>query len=304
MSERPEKMALCPQETVFACAVCGEPLALDAQTSRCVNGHVFDIAREGYVNLLLPQHRHSKDPGYSKEMIAGRRDFFDAGHYRALADGVGDVIVSYLPASAERVVVDAGCGEGYYLRRLRARLVEQGQEASTVLCGIDISKHAIRVAAKRDPRGLYAVSGTYRMPVLPDRVDVLLTHFSPVSATDFRRVVRPGGVVLVGGPGEEHLYSFKELLYDTPAKHEPAPTLAGESGFELINVHRIRYKLALRGPDEVANLLVMTPYYWSVDQATQTRLAELGSLDTEVDVIVHAYRRTGNDQASRGRPAE
>lgn len=305
MPERPEKLALSPRATVFACAVCGEPLARDGQSSRCVNGHVFDIAREGYVNLLLPQHRHSKDPGYSKEMITGRRDFFDVGHYRALADGVAGVVVSYLPDSAERVVVDAGCGEGYYLRRLRARLVEQGQEASTVLCGIDISKHAIRVAAKRDPRGLYAVAGTYRMPVLPDRVDVLLTHFSPVSAADFRRVVRPGGVVLVGGPGEDHLYSFKELLYDTPAKHEPAaPTLAGESGFELTNVHRIRYKLALRGPGEVASLLMMTPYYWSVDQATQARLAELGSLDTEVDVIVHAYRRTDNDQASRQRPAE
>ncbi len=305
MPEQPERLTQRPKGTVFACPVCGEPLAQGDQTFRCVNRHVFDVAREGYVNLLLPQHRHSKDPGYSKEMIAARRGFFDAGHYQQLADGVVDVIVSYLPESAERAVVDAGCGEGYYLRRLRARLVEQGQEASTVLCGIDISKHAIRVAAKRDPRGLYAVAGTYRMPVLPDRVDVLLTHFSPVSAADFRRVVRPGGVVLVGGPGEDHLYSFKELLYDTPAKHEPAPpTLAGESGFELINVHRIRYKLALRGPDEVANLLVMTPYYWSVDQATQARLAELGSLDTEVDVIVHAYRRTDNDQASRGRLVE
>ena len=304
MPDRPEKLALCVRGTLFACPVCGEPLALATQSSRCVNGHVFDIAREGYINLLLPQHRRSKDPGYNKEMIAGRRDFFDAGHYQALADGVAVVTVSYLPDSAERVVVDAGCGEGYYLRRLRARLVGQGQEESTVLCGIDISKHAIRVAAKRDPRGLYAVAGTYRMPVLPERVDVLLTHFSPVSAADFRRVLRPGGVLLVGGPGENHLYSFKELLYDAPARHEPVPTLADESGFELINVHRIQYKLALRGPGEVANLLGMTPYYWSVDQATQGRLAELDSLDTEVDVVVHAYRCADNDQANGQRPAE
>ncbi|MDQ3761564.1 MAG: methyltransferase domain-containing protein [Actinomycetota bacterium] len=126
-----------------------------------------------------------RTPGYSKEMIAGRRDFFDAGHYQILADGVADVMISYLPGEAERVVVDAGCGEGYYLRRLRARLGEQGPDASTVLGGIDISKHAIRVAAKRDPRGLYAVAGTHHVPVLPDRVDVLLTHFSPVSAADF-----------------------------------------------------------------------------------------------------------------------
>ncbi len=287
-----EGLASRTHGAVFACPVCGEPLAGDDRAFQCVKGHAFDIAREGYVNLLLPQHRHSKDPGYSKEMISGRRRFFDAGHYQLLADRIADVIISYSPGRAERAVVDAGCGEGYYLRRLSARLVEQGQDGSTVLCGIDISKHAIRVAAKRDPRGLYAVAGTYQMPVLPNVVDVLVSHFSPVSAADFRRVVRPGGVVLVGGPGEDHLYHFKKLLYDTPTKHEPAPTLADAPGFELINTHRIRYNLALRGRGEVANLLLMTPYYWSVDQATQARLAELASLDTEVDVILHAFRRT------------
>jgi 23S rRNA (guanine745-N1)-methyltransferase len=140
------------------------------------------------------------------------------------------------------------------------------------------------------------------MPVLPDRADLLLTHFSPVSSADFRRVVRPGGVVLVGGPGEDHLYSFKRLLYETPTKHEPTPTLADEPSFELINVHRIRYSLPLRGRGQVANLLLMTPYYWSVDQATQARLAELDSLNTEVDVILHAYRRT--HEASTEQPAE
>ncbi|MGH3621088.1 MAG: putative RNA methyltransferase [Sciscionella sp.] len=306
MPEKWEGLASRPHRAVFACPVCGESLAGDGQTVRCVEEHVFDIAREGYVNLLLPQHRHSKDPGYSKEMIAGRRDFFDAGHYQLLADGVANVITSYLPERTERVVLDAGCGEGYYLRRLRTRLGEQGQDGATTLCGIDISKHGIRVAAKRDPRGLYAVAGTYHMPVLADHVDVLLTHFSPVSAADFLRVVRSGGVVLIGGPGEDHLYSFKKLLYDTPTKHEPTPTLADEPGFELINTHRIRYNLALRGRGEVANLLLMTPYYWSVDQAIQARLAELAALDTEVDVVLHAYRRTqeASQEASQEQSAE
>jgi len=302
MPEKPEGPASCPYGALFACPVCGEPLAQDDRAFRCVEGHVFDIAREGYVNLLLPQHRRSKDPGYSREMIAGRRDFFDAGYYQRLADRVADVIISYLPGQAERAVLDAGCGEGYYLRRLRVRLGEQGQDGSTLLCGIDLSKHAIRVAARRDPRGLYAVAGIYRMPVLPCRIDVLLTHFSPVSAADFRRVVRPGGVVIVGGPGEDHLYSLKKVLYETPAKHEATHTLADEPGFEVIDTHRIRYNVALRGRGEVANLLLMTPYYWSADQVTQVRLAELDSLDTEVDVVLHAYRRT--HEASQEQPTE
>jgi 23S rRNA (guanine745-N1)-methyltransferase len=277
---------------VFACPVCREPLNRVEQAFRCPTGHAFDIAKEGYVNLLVPQHRRSKDPGYSKQMIAGRRDFLDAGHYRPLADDVAALITGYLPTSSDRLVVDAGCGEGYYLRRLRATLAATDAADRTVLCGLDLSKHGIRIAAKRDPSGLYAVAGTFHMPLMPASVDLLLTHFSPVSPADFGRVVRPGGVVLIGGPGENHLFGLKQLLYNTPARHDPTGTLTGEPGFEAIATHRISHKLALRGPGQVANLLLMTPYYWSADSATRDRLASLEALDTEIDVLVHAYRRT------------
>jgi len=276
---------------VLACPVCAEPLLPGDHTFRCPNAHGFDVAREGYVNLLLAQHRNSKDPGYSKEMIAGRRDFFDAGHYAPLADDLADIVVGCLPVSGSAVVLDAGCGEGYYLRRLRLRLARAGVAPEPLLVGLDISKHGVRVAARRDPSGLYAVAGTYRMPVLPQSVDVLLTHFSPVSADDFRRVVRPGGVALVGGPGADHLFSFKQLLYDEPARHESVEPLADEPGFELVAQHRIRHPLALRGPEQVANLLLMTPFFWTLSAEAQNRLAEVTSLDTEIDVVVRAYRR-------------
>jgi len=281
-------------DSVLACPACGLPLNRQGATFACANGHVFDVAREGYVNLLLAQHRHSKDPGYNREMIGARRDFFDNAHYERLADEIAEIIAGYLPEHAPAVVLDAGCGEGYYLRRLRHYLAETGRSGSTFRCGLDISKHGIRVAARRDPEGLYAVAGTFRMPVLPASVDVLLSHFSPVSAADFRRVVRPGGVVLVGGPAEDHLFSFKELLYATPERFEPSGSLSEADGFELITVHRIQYKLELRGPGQVANLLAMTPFYWTADQDTQTRLQAIKELDTEVDVIVQAYRRSAS----------
>lgn len=284
--------------TVFSCPVCGEPLPRTDRSYRCVNGHPFDIAREGYINLLLSQHRRFKNPGYSKEMIAGRRDFFDAGHYEPLADGIAELVRSSLPAGeVERIVVDAGCGEGYYLRRLRTLLGRDNGDENTLLCGLDISKYGIRVAARRDPRGVYAVASTYRMPILAETADVLLTHFSPVSAEDFRRVVKPGGVVLVGVPGEGHLFSFKELLYDTPEHHDPVAALADQAGFEMIDTRSIRYPLSLRGSGQITNLLLMTPFFWSVDQATRDQLAELDALDTEVDVVVHAYRRTARQDA-------
>jgi 23S rRNA (guanine745-N1)-methyltransferase len=280
---------------VFACPVCGAPLSEVDRAFRCTNEHTFDVAREGYVNLLLPQQRRSKDPGYSKQMIASRRAFFESGHYERLADDIAELIVSYASDRSERVIADAGCGEGYYLRRLRRLLTARDLESRTPLCGIDVSKHAVRVAARLDPDGLYAVASTYRMPLLESRVDVLLSQFSPVSAPDFQRVVRPGGVVLIGGPGELHLFSLKGRLYDEPALHEPEEPLADDPAFEPIGVHRIRYDVALRGPGQVASLLAMTPFYWSVNQDTQESLARLDALDVEVDVVVHAYRRVGDD---------
>jgi len=276
---------------LLGCPVCFEPLDRDERSYRCPTGHVFDVAREGYVNLLPAQQRHSKDPGYSKEMIAGRRDFFDAGHYEPLADGVAALLLRLLPDGSGpgggTVILDAGCGEGYYLRRLR----RMAGDRPLTLAGLDISKHGVRVAARRDPEGVYAVGGSYRMPVLPATVDVLLTHFSPVSADDFRRVVRPGGVVVVGGPNVDHLYEFKRLLYDRPEHFEPADPLTGVPGFEPIGREVIRYPLHLEGPGQVANLLLMTPYYWSVGDETRRRLAELDRLDVTVDVLMQAYRR-------------
>lgn len=275
---------------IFCCPACAAVLRESGQVLRCENGHAFDVARQGYVNLLLAQHRRSTDPGYSQAMIASRHEFFAAGHYQRLADAIADLIIAYLPGPGEPVVLDAGCGEGYYLRRLRQRLAEQ-DAAGTVLAGVDVSKHGIRLAARDDPDGQYAVASSHRMPVLPGRVSVLLSHFSPVSADDFLRVVAPGGVVLVGGPGADHLFSVKEFLYETPARHGTDPALPAAGGLELIASHRIQYQLALRGPGQVTNLLQMTPYSWSATSQTQERLAGLDALDTEVDVIVRAYRR-------------
>ena len=283
---------------MLSCPVCAQPLVAADSAMRCEQGHGYDLAREGYVNLLLAQQRHSRDPGYSREMIAARRDFFDAGHYQAHADDLARIIRGHLSGEPAELVVDAGCGEGYYLRRLRVALessavVGAGAAAAPgpVLCGLDISKHGVRVAARRDRDGVYAVAGTHRMPVLAERVSVLLTHFSPVSPDDFARVVRPGGVVLVAGPGEDHLYSFKQLLYDAPTAHRPVDQLAGDARFERLGWSRIRHPLHLKGAQHVRNLLAMTPFFWTLDAAGQARLGRVEQLITETDIVVRAYRR-------------
>lgn len=272
---------------VFACPVCDEALARVGSTYRCGRGHAYDIAREGYVNLLSPAHRHARDPGYSREMIAARRDFFASGHYQPLADDVARLVLHHLPDGTAPVVLDAGCGEGYYLRRLAA----VADTAAPVRAGFDLSRHGIRIAARQDPAGAYAVAAIHHPPVRSGSVDLLLSHFSPVGPVAFARMVRPGGVVLVGGPGPRHLSALKSLVYTDAIEHAATDPLGGEPGFRPIGTHRIAHPLAVHGPGQVGLLLRMTPYYWSARPETQSRLAGLDALDTEIDVVVTAYRR-------------
>ncbi len=287
-------MSLPGLADVYCCPACGEAFGQAGRVLRCPSGHSFDQAAEGYVNLLLAQHRRSADPGYSREMIAGRREFFAAGHYHQLADEIAGLVTRCLPRAAGPVVLDAGCGEGFYLRRIRAKLEADRPDQATTLAGVDISKHAIRLAAKADPDGCYAVASTHRMPAAGQQVDVLLAHFSPVAPEEFRRVVRPGGVVLVGGPGDGHLFSLKEQLYRRPAAHEPSPPLDRGQGFELISTHAVRYGIELAGPAQISSLLLMTPYFWSASPEAQDRLSRLEELRTEVDVVIRAYRVAGS----------
>ena len=135
------------------------------------------------------------------------------------------------------------------------------------------------------------MASTHDLPLLPAIADVLIAHFSPRFGASFGRVVRTGGVVLVGSPGPRHLYELKQLVYSTPEPHEVAVPFADESDrLTLIDTRAITYPLALRDCAAISNLLAMTPLYWSASPETQAELATLDSLDTTVDVVVHAFR--------------
>ena len=291
---------------ILACPVCRDALARDNQSYRCANAHTFDIAKQGYVNLLLAQARKSKDPGYSKAMIASRHAFFNEGHYEPLADALADIALEHVsPNQPQPVIIDAGCGEGYYLRRLGVRATRhtslESAHASRPATlpqryGIDISKHGIQIAARLDPSGTYAVASANDLPMLDASADVLITHFSPQFGRSFGRVVRPGGIVLVGSPGPRHLYELKRLVYSTPEQHQVAVPFADEAErLTLIDTRAITYPLELRDGGAISNLLAMTPMYWSASITTQAQVAVLDSINTTVDIVVHAFRVEGSD---------
>ncbi|MBV9230780.1 MAG: rRNA (guanine-N1)-methyltransferase, partial [Chloroflexi bacterium] len=139
-------MAIRTYTHLLACPVCGAQFGSADKTLRCANGHSFDIAREGYVNLLL-----KKLPGDSKEMLVARRNFLERGCYRPLSDAINELVYGCLReqqgASDEAEtanILDAGCGEGYYVGRLQHYLSTQQVPVSCWSIGIDISKEAVR----------------------------------------------------------------------------------------------------------------------------------------------------------------
>jgi 23S rRNA (guanine745-N1)-methyltransferase len=265
----------------LACPVCGQSLARSARAYSCPEGHSFDLARSGYLNLLLANQRRTKDPGDDKAMMTARAAFLGQGHYRPVADALAQAVAAHPRPEA---VVDIGCGEGYYLRHLRERL------GPAVLCGLDISRHAAEAAARMDPISLYLVASAHRMPVLDASLDVVVSNFSPTYPDELARVLRPSGLVVIGLPGPRHLFALKAEIYAQPAEHEAAPPWTDRPDFALLAEQRVRYDLSLRNPRAVGDLLAMTPYFWSADRETQTRLQALEALDTEVDVVVRTYQ--------------
>ncbi len=139
----------------FSCPLCHAPLSRHERAFICPQRHQFDIAKEGYVNLLPVQHKRSRDPGDNAEMMQARRAFLDAGHYQPLRDTICSLFEETLPAEAT-ALLDIGCGEGYYTQAFAG--VGRARGAQTV--GLDVSKAAIRAAAKRYPQVMFCVASS------------------------------------------------------------------------------------------------------------------------------------------------
>ncbi|WBB65060.1 putative RNA methyltransferase [Micromonospora sp. WMMD812] len=271
------------------CPVCGEPLteasAGTALALRCPRRHSFDVARQGYVNLLAGRAPHVGD---TAEMVAARADFLAAGHYDLISDALADVAATVTPpvgaplagavavgaplGGAYPLVVDAGAGTGRHLAAVLAALPDAAGLA------LDVSKPALRRAARAHPRAAAALADTWqRLPLADGAADLLLNVFAPRNGPEFHRVLQPAGALLVVTPAEDHLAELVGplgLLRVDPAKED---RVAGSLGayFTRADVAVHRRQLALTGP-EVATLVGMGPSAWHTDPAgLATRIAAL-----------------------------
>lgn len=273
--------------SLFCCPLCAAALVREERAYRCPNGHSFDIAAAGYTHLLPPNRKHSKAPGDDKEMVAARSAFLEQGYYLPLRQALEQLACSLTGPLEAPVLLDSGCGEGWYTAGLFQALSAQGKHPRAA--GVDISKFALRKAAKRLPEGEFAVASVYRLPLPDQSADLITNVFSPLAAEEFERILRPGGHYLYVVPSARHLWQMKEVLYpqpyENPVKQEDYP------GFEHTGTVPVRYTISMDDPAHWMALFHMTPYAWKTPKEGIQRLEHLSHLDTEIGFDIHIYRR-------------
>ena len=276
--------------TLWCCPLCREPLLLADRQYRCANGHCFDRAKEGYVNLLPVNRKRSASPGDDREMLRNRREFLELGHYRPLARLLGDICREQAAGcdAPSFSLLDTGCGEGYYTGVVAEALLGIGDGPDLWLGGIDIAKDAARMAAKRYRLVQFAVASNADLP-LPERsIDCALRIFAPAADQEIVRVLKPGGLFVSVTPGERHLYGLRQLVYDQPREHQaPIPRI---DGLKHVRRECLDYRIELTGKGQAAKLLAMTPYYWQASAEKQARIGQLEDVETEVAFRVDCYR--------------
>lgn len=272
-------------ESIFICPVCGKALLREKTRCVCSGGHCFDLASEGYVHLLPANRMHSKLPGDDKAMVAARNRFLAAGYYAPLCDALCRLCEKY--AKENGLVVDSGCGEGYYTSAVCKHLSSGGITAH--VAGIDISKSAVRLAAKREKHAEFAVASAYHLPIADAAADILLNCFSPLCVEEFARILKPGGHFIYVVPAPRHLWQLKCAIYDKPYENERFTAMY--DGFEHEQTISVESEICLTNAPSIDDLFTMTPYFWKTPQEGIMRLHTLKSLKTEISFDIHIYKK-------------
>jgi 23S rRNA (guanine745-N1)-methyltransferase len=271
------KKAKIPMQ-LLTCPICNDPLEQDGTTLQCTNHHSFDISSEGYVNLL-----RKKLPGDAKEMLVARRDFLEQGHYQPLSDLMNELVYTHLPSSSPPLtILDAGCGEGYYTGRLQQSLLARDYQAQCI--GLDISKDAIKMAAKRYKQALFVVANIKeRLVFVDDAMQVVLNIFAPRNPAEFARILVPGGLLLVVIPGSDHLQQLRSTLHLLNIEEDKEQKVIAQFSpfFDFVAASPLNYTLEF-GRKEILQAVMMTPNYWHLSQEVRERVEAMDMIETTV----------------------
>ena len=269
------------EPTILCCPVCGQPLTQQEKTLVCPNRHSYDIARQGYVNLLPVTQKHSKHPGDTRDMVAARRAFLDRGYYAPIAQAVQHIFGEKLPENPK--VLDAGCGEGYYLSQLMPHL------PGGAFYGVDISKDAVRYAAGRCKSAMWITASAAHLPIMTGSLDGVMSMFALTVPEEFHRVLAPGEFFLEVTAGREHLMALKELIYPeiTEKQEKVSPVYPG---FQLVQEETLEFDFRLTEHQEIMQLLTMTPHLWRIGKEGAQRAEQAESLQDRAQVLLRLYQ--------------
>lgn len=267
---------------IFVCPKCMGKLNISGGSAVCGAGHSYDRSKHGYFNLLLSSSGGTH--GDNALMVEARRAFLDGGYYEPLALALTKAAILSLKEGA--VLLDAGCGEGYYTEYVARKFAEHPH---TRVVAFDISKDAAKRCARRIPSAEVAVASSYHMPLSDSTVDVIINTFSPLAIDEVRRVLRVGGRFIMAIPGEEHLFGLKSAIYDTPYKNKVENTVI--EGFSLLSEQELKYTINLNTGEDIRALFMMTPYAYRTNAMGRERVFSLKELSTAAHFHILTYER-------------
>ncbi len=264
---------------VLMCPVCRQSLNLTERTWRCEQGHSYDVAKQGYVNLHVVQHKHSKNPGDTPESVDARRAFLQSGYYQPLQQAV----VALLKQLDVKAILDIGCGEGYYTSAMQ-QVVEQ-------CVGVDIAKNAVQRAAKLNTEVTWVVGTGATLPVLDQSMDACTSLFSPIPQAEIARILKDDGYLIVVTPASEHLYAMREALFEQVNPHTPEKFVEQlQDLFELKQEQIIDTPFVL-DQQALKNLIAMTPYAYKASPERRLQLEQQSQLEVTASFQIYVFQK-------------
>lgn len=263
--------------TAFACPICQENLTLVETSLKCCNRHSFDLAKFGYVNLA-PQIKQSAN--YDKENFQNRQQILEAGFYQAILDAVSDLLAN---SETSTTILDIGCGEGFYSRKL------QESHSEKTFYAFDISKDSVQIAAKSEPNWAvnWFVGDLARLPIKDGSMDILLDIFSPANYGEFRRVLSKDGILIKVIPTENHLKEIRQKVQDQLTNKDYSNQDIKnhfQEQFTILSGQTASLTKTITA-DQLQALLSMTPLLFHVDQS-KIDWSQLTEITIEAEVLV------------------
>ncbi|MCR5794188.1 MAG: methyltransferase domain-containing protein [Solobacterium sp.] len=256
---------------LYTCPLCGNRLIKDNKRAVCASGHSFDFAKSGYLNLLIS---NSSVHGDAPDMIRARTRFLQTGSYGFLRDRLAQITDELSP----EVLLDLGCGEGYYTSALH------GEEKY----GFDLSKDALIHASKHDRSTQYAVASIFSLPLPDASADAVLTCFAPYAQAEIGRILKSGGRFIFVTPGRKHLFEMKEILYEKPYENRTDPL---ETDLAMIHEECISDTFTV-GNEALQDLFAMTPYARHTPPEGREKLSQVREMQVTASFIIRIYQKT------------